>query len=197
MGQLTRHVSAPTMEHLAAAKTVLRNLKGTASLGLTYGSAAEMIGYSEADYAGDLDTRRSTTGYVFTFNGAAVSWTSKRQPSVAHSTTKSEYIAAATAAKEAVWLSRLIKDLTGTAAPMRMRCDNQSALAIMHHPVFSPKTKHIDIAYDFLREKVADKQLLPEHVPTREMTADILPKPLPVPAYTTCRTAMGLVAYTL
>jgi len=73
VGQLTRHVSAPTMEHLAAAKTVLRYLKGTASLGLTYGSAAAMVGYSDADYAGDLDTRRSTTGYVFTFNGAAVS----------------------------------------------------------------------------------------------------------------------------
>jgi len=197
VGQLTRHVAAPTMEHLAAAKTVLRYLKGTASLGLTYGSAAAMIGYSDADYAGDLDTRRSTTGYVFTFNGAAVSWTSKRQPSVAHSTTESEYIAAATAAKEAVWLSRLITDLTGTEAPMRMRCDNQSALAIMHNPVSSPKTKHIDIAYHFVREKVADKQLLPEHVPTGEMAADILTKPLPVPAYTTCRTAMELVAYTL
>jgi len=73
VGQLTRHVSASAMEHLAAAKTVLRYLKGTASLGLTYGSAAAMGGYSDADYAGDLDTRRSTTGYVFTFNGAAVS----------------------------------------------------------------------------------------------------------------------------
>jgi len=73
VGQLTRHKSAPRMEHLAAAKTVLRYLKGTASLGLTYGSAAAMVGYSDADYAGDLDTRRSTTGYVFTFNGAAVS----------------------------------------------------------------------------------------------------------------------------
>jgi len=185
------------MEHLAAANTVLRYLKGTAWLSLTYSSAAAMVGYSDADYAGDLDTRRSTTGYVFTFNGAAVSWKSKRQPSVAHSTTESEYIAAATAAKEAVWLSRLIKDLTGTAAQMRMRCDDQSALVIMHDPVSSPKTKHIDIAYHFVREKVADKQLLLEHVPTKKMAADILTKPLPVPAYTTCRTAMRLVAYTL
>jgi len=195
--QLTRHVAAPTMEHLEAAKTVLRYLKVTVSLGLKYGSAAPMVGYSDADYAGDLDTRRSTTGYVLTFNGAAVSWTSTSQPSVAHSTTESEYIAAATVAKEAVWLSYLIKDLTGTATPMRMRCDNQSALAVMHNPVFSPKAKQINISYHFVREKVADEQLLPEHVPTGEMAADILTKPLPVPAYTTCRTAMGLVAYTL
>jgi len=80
---------------------------------------------------------------------------------------------------------------------MRMRCDNQSALAIMHNPFSSPKTKHIDIAYHFVREKVADKQLLPEPVPTGEMAADILTKPLTVPAYTTCRTAMGHTAYTL
>jgi len=80
---------------------------------------------------------------------------------------------------------------------MRMRCDNQSALAVMHNPVFSPKAKHINISYHFVREKVADEQLLPEHVPTGEMAADILTKPLPVPAYTTCRTTMGRVAYTL
>ena len=157
VGQLTRHKSAPRMEHLAAAKTVLRYLKVTVSLGLTYGSAAAMVGYSDAEYAGDLDTWRSTTGYVLTFNGAAVSWTSTSQPSVAHSTTESKYIAAATVAKEAVWLSYLIKDLTGTATPMRMRCDNQSALAVMHNPVFAPKAKHINISYHFVREKVADK----------------------------------------
>ena len=80
VGQLTRHVSAPTIEHLAAAKVVLRYLKGTESLGLTYGSTEPMVGYSDADYAGDLDMRRSTAGYLFVLNCEAVSWTSKRQP---------------------------------------------------------------------------------------------------------------------
>ena len=84
MEQLTRHMSAPAMEHLAAAKTMLQYLKGTASLGLTYGSAAPMVAYSDADHAGDLKTRRPTTGYIFFFNGAEVSWTSKPQESVAH-----------------------------------------------------------------------------------------------------------------
>ena len=80
---------------------------------------------------------------------------------------------------------------------MWMLYENQSTFSVIQNPVFLPKKQNIVIAYHFVREKVADKQLLPEHVPTGEMAADILTKPLPVPAYTTCRTAMGLVAYTL
>jgi len=78
-----------------------------------------------------------------------------------------------------------------------MLCDDQSALAVMHNPLSSTMTKHIDIAYHFAREKVAEKQLLPEHVPIGETAADALTKPLPMPAYTACRAAMGLSNYIL
>lgn len=90
VGRLSRYVAAPTVQHLAAAKNVLRYLKGTANQALTYGSAGPLVGYSDADSTADIDTRRSTTGYAFILNGAAVSWVSKRQTSVALSTTEAE-----------------------------------------------------------------------------------------------------------
>lgn len=91
---------APTEAHLAAAKRVLRYLKGTATMALTYGKAAAVIGHHDADFAGDLETRRSTTGYVFMLNGGTVSWLSKRQSLVTLCTTEAEYVAGATAAHE-------------------------------------------------------------------------------------------------
>lgn len=195
VGQLSRHVAKPTTNHLMAAKAVLRYLKGTRELAINYGKAEDMVGYSDADYAGDLDTRLSTTGYIFTLNGAAVSWASKRQATVSHSTTEAEYVAAAMAVQEAVWLRRLLHDLTGVTKPMVMRCDNQSALAMMRNAVCSARTKHIDVAYHFLREKVHDGELLPAHVPTGEMVADMLTKALPIPSFSTCRQEVGVRSY--
>jgi len=197
VGQLSRYVAAPTGQHLAAAKRVLRYLKGTATLALTYGGDKGITGYSDADYAEDVPTRRSTTGYIFTMHGAAVSWTSKRQGSVALSTTEAEYVAGAMAAREAVWVRRLLKDLTGTEEPLDMRIDNQSALALMRNDTSSQRTKHIDVAFHFVREKVADKVLVPTYIPTGEMVADMLTKALPIAAFTACREAAGLSDLTL
>ena len=140
----------------------------------------------------DVDSRRSTTGYVFIYNGAAISWVSKIQPTVAASTTEAEYVAGAMAAKEAIWLRRLLGALTGTTKAVQMKCDNQGALALMQNAVSSPRTKHIDISHHFIREKVAEKQIIMKHVPTGKMAADALTKPLAVPAFTTGIAAMGL-----
>jgi len=197
VGQLSRHVASPTTEHLAAAKRVLRYLKGTSTLALTYGTATGLTGYSDADYAADTETRRSTTGYLCNMHGAAISWTSKRQASVALSTTEAEYVAGAMAAREAVWLRRLLSDLTGNEEPVAMRVDNQSALALMHNDVSSQRTKHIDVAFHFMREKVAAKVIDATYVPTGDMVADMLTKALPIAAFTACRKAAGLTELTL
>lgn len=196
-GTLSRFMAAPTVEHLSAAKTVLRYLKGTANLSLHYGNTQPLQGYSDADYASDVDTRRSTTGYTFLVNGGAVSWMSKRQPSVSTSTTEAEYIAAAMGAKEAMWLRNLTKDVTDEERSVSLHCDSTSALAMMENGVTSPRTKHVDVAHHFIREKVAAKVLKVSHVSTKEMVADILTKPLPVPAFETCRAGLGMATTTL
>lgn len=195
VGQLSRYVDKPTAESLMAAKTVQRYLKGTRTLALTYGTKEDMVGYSDPDYSGDLETRGSTTGFIFMYNGAAVSWASKRQATVSHSTTEAEYVVAAMAAKEAVWLRRLEHDLMGASKPMPMSCDNQGALAMMQNAVSSLRAKHIDVAFHFVREKVYEKQLVPTHVPTTEMVADMLTKGMPVPGFPAGREAAGLRDY--
>jgi len=197
VGQLSRHVASPTTENLAAAKRVLRYLKGTSTLALTYGTATGLTGYSDADYAADTEMRRSTTGYLCNMHGAAISWTSKRQASVSLSTTEAEYVAGAMAAREAVWLRRLLSDLTGNEEPVAMCVDNQSALALMHNDVPSQRTKHIDVAFHFMREKVAAKVIDATYVPMGDMVADMLTKALSIAAFTACRKAAGLTELTL
>lgn len=188
----SRHVAKPTTVHLTAAKKVFRYLKGTSTLSLTDGQAGRLMGYSDADSAGDLETRRSTTGFMLTLNGAAVCWGSKSQATVSHSTTEEEYVAASVAAKEAIWRQRLLLDIPGDGAPVHMRCDSQRALAMMHNEVSSNPTKHIDVAYNFVREMVGDGRLVAEHVPSKEMTADALTKALPTTAFNNCRKGAGL-----
>ncbi|KAJ9512226.1 hypothetical protein QJQ45_012781 [Haematococcus lacustris] len=111
VGALARYMSAPTQQHWTAARAILSYLKGTADQGLVFGEAAELQGYCDADYAGDKDTARSTTGYVFAMNGAAISWSSRLQPTVAMSTAEAEYMAASSAVKEGLWLRKLMQDL--------------------------------------------------------------------------------------
>ena len=133
-----------------------------------------MLGYTDADYAGDLDTRRSTTGYVFIMNGGAISWQSKRQPTVAVSTTEAEYMAAAHAVKEALWLRKLLEEFRLDPGTITIKADNQSAIKIIKNPVTSARSKHIDMIYHFARERVARREVKFEYVRTDLMIADTL-----------------------
>jgi len=159
VGRLTRYVSTLTMDHLAAARVVLHSLKGTSSPGISYQADGELHGYCDAGFAANVDTRRSTSGLAFIYNGGAVVWGSKKQPTVAASTTEAEYIASAEAANEAVWLRRLCGFLTRQMLPVAIRCDNQSAVAMIHNSVSSARTKHIDVCHHFVRECVVDGSL--------------------------------------
>ena len=112
VSSLAKFMSCPTSAHLAAARSVLRYVAGTPILGITYrftgSSADQLTGYTDASFAGDLDNRRSTTGYVFLYGGAAITWNSRLQPTVAASTTEAEYQSCAAAAREALWLRSLL-----------------------------------------------------------------------------------------
>jgi len=192
VGRLSRFVSAPMVAHLAAAKVVLRYLAGTKAKGLWYQQDGALVGYSDADFAADKDTRRSTSGNVFLLQGAAVSWKSKLQGSVATSKTEAEYVSAGMAAKELVWVQRLCGYLTGEAPDAMLLCDSQSALAMMGNAVSSARTKHIDVIHHFVREKVTSGELKVQYVNTTDMTAGVLTKALGTISFNKCTDGMGM-----
>jgi hypothetical protein len=150
------------------------------------------LGFCDADYAGDVDTRRSTTGYVFTLYGGAISWQSKRQPTVAVSTSEAEYMAAAAAVKEALWLGKLMCDLGMPQSAMRILGDNQAALKLLRNPITSLRSKHIDIVHHFARERVLRGEILFGYISTSEQMADVLTKPLSTAKHNKCTAAMGV-----
>ena len=194
VGALARYMSAPTSQHWQAAKGVLRYLKGTSDLGITFGGPnKDLIGYCDSDFAGDKDSRRSTTGFVFTFNNGAISWSSKLQATVAASTTEAEYMAAASATKEALWLRELMSTFNiNMNSPVEIFCDNQAALSLIKNPIMSQRSKHIDVIYHFTRERVTRKEVQFAYCPTSSMIADCLTKAVPEQKLTTCLHGMGL-----
>jgi hypothetical protein len=193
VGALTRFMSNPTLVHWQAAKGIVRYLAGTADKGITFrGSKQELDGYCDADYAGDLDTRRSTTGYVFTLNGGVISWSSKKQPTVAVSTTEAEYMAAAAAVKEGLWLRKLLTSLGLKGDVIHINCDNQSAIKLLKNPIFSARSKHIDIMHHFARERVLRREVAFHYISTQKMLADVMTKALPQSKHEECCIGMGV-----
>lgn len=178
----SRFLEKPTIVHERAGKRILRYIKTTLNYGILYtkNRSDEIIAYSDADFAGDVNTRKSTSGSVLFFGENIISWSSERQQSVSLSTTESEYIAAAQCVKELIWLKRLfceILDKKSIKALLYM--DNQSAIRLIKNPEFHKRSKHIDIRYHFIREKYEKKLFDVEYVSTNNMLADILTKALP------------------
>ena len=198
VSSLARFTSKPTNEHWTALKRLLRYLKGTLNLGILYtkDEKRSCIGYTDADWAGDINDRKSTSGYVFLLCGGAISWKSQKQRYVALSTAESEYVAMASAAQESVWLRQLITELTDSSAtesPTLIYVDNQSAIAMTRNPQFHGRAKHIDIKNHFIREQVAQGTIILEYCPTTEMVADILTKGLSRESFCKLREKSGVV----
>ncbi|KAJ9510815.1 hypothetical protein QJQ45_027773 [Haematococcus lacustris] len=194
VSQLTRFMQAPTADHERAAHGVLRYLKRTATDGLVYrgGSQGGLLGYCDSDYASDQVSYRSTTGYVFSLSGAAVSWRSKLQTTVAASTTEAEYQAAADATREALFLRKLMHELTSTSGPVPIFCDSQGAVALLKNPVESQRSKHIAVMHHMARERVWRGEVQFTYCPTADMVADVLTKALPGKKFLACKEGMGL-----
>ena len=187
--------------HWQAALRILRYLKTFPSLGLVYladrdsSSEIHLIGWTDSDWAGDIDSRRSTTGYCFTLGSGAISWSSKKQPTVALSSTEAEYRAACSGTCEAVWLRRLLEDFGfPQGQKTTLRCDNQSCLAIARNPVFHARTKHIEVQYHFVREKLLDGTILLEYCKTEDNLADLFTKALPQVVVLGHSRSLGLVS---
>jgi hypothetical protein len=192
---LARHVSQPTVAQAQVAKGLLRYVAGTRTVGLEYGATCPLLGYCDADFASNIDNRRSTTGYVFLLNGAAVSWCSRLQPSVAASTCEAEYMAASGASKEALWLRMLLHDFGQPLACVNMCADNQGDPKVLEHPISSSRTKHIDVMHHFVRERISRGEISFSHCGTKEMVADVLTKALTKPGHQLCFSSMGLRSY--
>ena len=183
----------PGKEHWNTVKRILRYIRGTSDAALCYGGSDLTVrGYVDSDFAGDLDKRKSTTGYVFTLAGGAVSWVSKLQTVVALSTTEAEYMAATQACKESVWIQRLLEELGHKQEKITLFCDSQSALHIARNPAFHSRTKHIGVQYHFVREVVEDGCVDMQKIHTSENLADVMTKPINTDKFVWCRSSYGL-----
>ena len=176
VGEVCAHMNNPGERHWIAAKRVLRYLKGTSSVGIGFTKHCDELkleGYSDSDWAGDIDTRRSTTGYIFTLAGGPISWSSKRQHTVALSSTEAEYMAITSSTQEAIFLRNILQDLgfeqTGP--------DNQSCIAMTLNPLKPRRTKHMDIRHHFVRDATNRGEVKASYLPTDKMPADCLTKP--------------------
>jgi hypothetical protein len=169
VGMVSRFMEAPTSEHWTALKRIVRYIAGTTEYGCKYTCRSfanlKLLGYSDSDHAGDLEKRKSTSGVVFFLNGNVVTWTSQKQRVVSLSSCEAEYIAAASAACQGVWLVRLLADLTGERLQkFRLLMDSKSAIELSKNPVYHERSKHIDTRYHFIRECVADGIAEVDHV---------------------------------
>eukprot|EP00253_Pinus_taeda_P011767 PITA_11767 len=156
------------------------------------GVLGDIRGFVDADWAGDLDQRRSTSGYVFNLFGGVVSWMSKKQSVVEISTTEAEYMAATHASKEAVWLQRLFSTMGLVQGAIRIDCDSQSAIFLAKNLAYHSKTKHIDVQYHFVRVLIEDKKVLLVKVDTLKNTADALTKSMISEKLSWCRETMSV-----
>jgi hypothetical protein len=193
VGVVRRYMNNPGKEHWEAVKWILRYLRGTATHALCFGGSDTFLqGYVDSDMAGDKDSRRSTTGYVFTIGGTTVSWISKLQKVVALSTTEAEYVAATEASKEMIWLQRFMEELGKKQENSRLYCDSESAIHLAKNSAFHSKTKHIQLRYHFIRSTLEDGHLKLEKIHTSQNPADMLTKGVTREKLSSCSVSVGL-----
>ncbi|GJU00703.1 zinc finger, CCHC-type containing protein [Tanacetum coccineum] len=195
VGLLSRFMQDPKDHHLKAVKQVIRYIKGTKEHGIIYKKegGCKITGYSDSSYGINTDQGKGTTGIVFYFGESPITWCTQKQPTVALSSCESEFMAATGAACQALWLKRLLSELTGWEEKrITLKVDNVSAIALVRNPVFHGRSKHIDIRYHFIRECVENGHINMEHVSGELQRADILTKALPRLKFVTMRQMLGV-----
>lgn len=193
---ISRFMEHPKENHFLVAKRILRYLQGTQNLEIFYkaGGNEELFAYTDSDYAGDLEDRKSTSGYAFLLGGGVISWISKKQPVVSLSTTEAEFIAAALCACQCVWLRRILEHLNHCQKGATvMFCDNVSTIKLSKNPVLHGRSKHIDVRFHFLRDLCNDGVIELNYCSTRDQLANIMTKPLKVEDFQHLRSALGML----
>ena len=200
VGVVSRFQSNPGPEHWIAVKHVLKYLRRTRNLMLTYsGTDLTMTGYTDSDFQADKDSRKSTSGSVFILNGGAVVWRSIKQSCIADSTMEAEYVAACEASKEAVWLRKFLKYLEvvpNVDEPMTLYCDNSGAVANSKEPRSHKRSKHIERKYHLIREIVQRGDVEVKKISTVDNLADPFTKALANKVFDQHREGLGMKDYT-
>ncbi|XP_031249592.1 secreted RxLR effector protein 161-like [Pistacia vera] len=182
VNKLSQFLQQPTVNHWTACKRVLRYVKGTLNHGLLFTKKEHfpLEAYADADWASDVNDRRSTSGYAVFIGGNLVQWSSKKQKLVSLSSTEAEYRSLSQVSTELVWIINLFEEigLVLNNCPV-LWCDNMSAGALSSNPVFHARTKHIEIDVHYVRDLVANKSLSVQYVASEYQVADILTKALP------------------
>ncbi|GKV48172.1 hypothetical protein SLEP1_g54998 [Rubroshorea leprosula] len=195
---ISRYIDCPKEVHLLAAKRILKYLQGTAEYGLFYknGEKSELFGFTDSDFARDLDDRKSTSGYVFIMGTAAISWTSRKQSIVTLSTTEAEFVAATTCACQAIWLRKVLEELqVKQEGPMLIFCDNSSTIKLSKNLVLHGRCKHMDVRFHFLRDLTNEGVIDLVYYRTEDQIADIFTKPLKLSAFRRQRELLGVCIF--
>lgn len=181
VNNVAKFCNNPGPAHWQAVKRIFRYLKGTSQVRLEYRKDGNnsITGYSDSDWGSSEDDRRSVTGYVFLMSNGMISWNSKRQATVALSSTEAEYMALSSATQEALWWRNIEKELNygESKKPTTIFGDNVGALQLGTNGGYHPRTKHIDIRHHFVHEKVENSEIQLQYVPSELMVADALTKP--------------------
>jgi histone deacetylase 1/2 len=180
VNKVCQYLSQPTTAHYEAVKRIMRYVRGTVSNGLRFrrSSSTGLSIFTDADWAGCSDDRRSTGGFAVFLGPNLVSWSSRKQPTVSRSSTEAEYKALANGTAEAVWIQSVLKELgVYQSQPPVLWCDNLGATYLSANPVFHARTKHIEIDFHFVREKVALGALDVRFISTADQLADVFTKP--------------------
>jgi hypothetical protein len=178
---LARHMQNPTELALKGLKSVFRYIKGSLHLGITYNGRKTPVltGYSDSDFAGDYDTRKSTSGYLFTLNNGPISWKSKRQSTISLSTTEAEFNGLEQATREAIWLKNLLIEVGIKINTVEIKGDNTGAINLAYNPEYHQRTKHTATRYYYVRQEVDNKNIKVDYISTNDIPANGLTKPLP------------------
>lgn len=155
--------------------------------------SCELEGWSDSDYTGDLDDRKSTSGYVYKFGSGAISWSSKKQAIVTLSTTEAEFVVASSCACQGIWLRKILHHLYQTQRSCtKIYCDNSSSIKLSKNLVLHGRCKHIDVRYHFLRYLTKDGTIELMHCTSENQLADIFTKPLKLESFCKLRERLGV-----
>ncbi|XP_059223059.1 uncharacterized protein LOC131996888 [Stomoxys calcitrans] len=191
---LSQFSKDPRKQHYNAALQVIRYLSTTRNAAIIYKkNSAPLMGFCDANWAQDINDRKSQTGFCFLLAGGAVTWESKKQKVVAHSSAEAEYIALTESAKEASYLSYILEELgLFNGKPIKIHTDSQSAQKMAEFGSHHSRTKHIHYKYHYIKDTIQNGVVELRYLPTQDMLADVLTKPVPKPKHIYCSNNMGI-----